>query len=286
MSEEKRTYILKFSCPDATGIVAAVTTFIAELGGLITEAAHFRETSQDRSLMRAVFEGELPHRDGFTRRFEALATRLELDWELFDATRPCRVVVAVSRDGHCLTSLLHRVSVGALPIEIVGVVSNHVDQRAISEWYGVPFHHLPITPGEKAAQEARVLAQVRESRADLVVLARYMQILSDVACNELAGRCINIHHSFLPGFKGARPYHQAYERGVKIIGATAHYVTPDLDEGPIIEQGVERVDHTILPPAMVEIGHDLEATVLNRAVRWHAEHRIFTLGKRTVVLRS
>ncbi|MDX1571905.1 MAG: formyltetrahydrofolate deformylase [Xanthomonadales bacterium] len=281
-----RHYILKHSCPDATGIVAALTGLIADFGGLITEAAHFRDPIDARSLMRAEFEGDLPPPEEFERAFRPLAARLASRWSLFEGNQPCRVLIAVSREGHCLNSMLHRASIGALPIEVVGVVSNHPDQGRLAAWYELPFFHLPIEADGKAAQEARLLEVFEETNAELLVLARYMQILSDAACERLRRRCINIHHSFLPGFKGARPYHQAYARGVKIIGATAHYVTPDLDEGPIIEQGVERVDHTVVPESMIEIGHDLEAAVLNRAVRWHAEHRIFVLGQRTVVMRS
>ncbi|MFZ9059692.1 MAG: formyltetrahydrofolate deformylase [Steroidobacteraceae bacterium] len=280
-------FILALSCPDATGIVAAVTAFIAGRGGTITEAAHFVDEHCDRSFMRTSFRGDaLPDQQGLVEAFRPVAQQFRMDWQLHEAGTKCRVLIAVSREGHCLNSLLHRWSIGAMPIDVVGVVSNHDTHRSLCEWYGLPFHHFPITAGDKAGQEARILALFEETRADLLVLARYMQILGDAACQRLAGRCINIHHSFLPGFKGARPYHQAYERGVKVIGATAHYVTPDLDEGPIIEQGVERVDHTMLPPDLVEIGHDLESVVLNRAVRWHAEHRIFTAGTRTVVLRS
>jgi formyltetrahydrofolate deformylase len=280
-------YVLTMSCPDGTGIVAALTGFIAERGGLITEAAHFVDEYSDRSFMRTTFRGDaLGDRDELARQFRPVAERFRMDWALHDAKARCRVLIAVSKQGHCLNSLLHRWSVGVLPIDVVGVVSNHDTHRRLTEWYGLPFHHFPIEDGRKAEQEARVLELFESNRADLLVLARYMQILSDAACERLKGRCINIHHSFLPGFKGARPYHQAYERGVKIIGATAHYATADLDEGPIIEQGVERVDHTMLPDDLVEIGHDLESVVLNRAVRWHAEHRIFVAGNRTVVLRS
>jgi formyltetrahydrofolate deformylase len=280
-------YVLTMSCPDRTGIVAALTAFIAERGGLITEAAHFVDEFSDRSFMRTSFRGDtLPDREELGRQFRPVAERFGMDWGLHDARAKSRVLVAVSKQGHCLNSLLHRWSVGVLPIDIVGVVSNHDTHRRLTEWYGLPFHHFPIEDGRKAEQEARVLELFDSTHSDLLVLARYMQILSDAACERLRGRCINIHHSFLPGFKGAKPYHQAYERGVKIIGATAHYATADLDEGPIIEQGVERVDHTMGPDDLVEIGHDLESVVLNRAVRWHAEHRIFVAGNRTVVLRS
>lgn len=280
-------YVLSMSCPDGTGIVAAIAGFVAERKGLITEAAHFVDEYSERSFMRTSFRGDaLPDREELARQFRPVAERFRMDWALHDATAKCRVLVAVSRQGHCLNNLLHRWSIGVLPIDIVGIVSNHDTHRRLAEWHGLPFHYYPIEPGRKAEQEARILDLFDATSSDLLVLARYMQVLTDEACRRLAGRCINIHHSFLPGFKGARPYHQAYERGVKIIGATAHYATADLDEGPIIEQGVERVDHTMGPDDLVEIGHDLESVVLNRAVRWHAEHRIFVAGNRTVVLRS
>ena len=280
-------YVLTVSCPDRTGIVTAVTRFIAEHNGLITEAAHFVDEWSDRSFVRTTFRGDLDA-DATTLRtdFARIAERFGMDWAIHDPGRRCRVLVAVSRQGHCLNSLLHRWSIGVLPIDVVGVASNHEDQRRLVDWYGLPFHFLPIEGDRKQEQEARLLEVFEREGADLLVLARYMQILSQQACEAVQGRCINIHHSFLPGFKGARPYHQAYERGVKIIGATAHYVTPNLDEGPIIEQSVERVDHTMRPSDLTEVGHDLESVVLNRAVRWHAEHRVFVAKGRTIVLRS
>jgi formyltetrahydrofolate deformylase len=282
-----RNYILTMSCPDTTGIVAAITGFIAERHGLITEVAHFVDEYSDSSFMRASFRGDrLPAHDELARQFQSIADRFRMDWSLHDATTRCRVLIAVSKQGHCLNSMLHRWSIGVLPIDIAGVVSNHDTHRRLAEWYGLPFHYYPVDKDRKLEQESQLLALFAQEKCDLLVLARYMQILSDQTCRQLAGRCINIHHSFLPGFKGAKPYHQAYERGVKIIGATAHYVTGDLDEGPIIEQGVERVDHTMVPDDLIEIGHDLERVVLNRAVRWHAEHRVFAAGNRTIVLRS
>jgi formyltetrahydrofolate deformylase len=280
-------FILTLSCPDRTGIVAAVSTFIAQRSGSIAEAAHFVDAFSNRSFMRTTFEGEtLPGIATLRDEFATVAQQYDMDWALYRAEQRCKVLIAVSKQGHCLNSLLHRWSIGTLPIDIAGVVSNHDTHARLVEWYGLPFHHFPIEPDGKARQEARILELFESTGSELLVLARYMQILSDETCRVLAGRCINIHHSFLPGFKGARPYHQAYERGVKIIGATAHYVTADLDEGPIIEQNVHRVDHTMLPADLIEIGHDLEAVVLNNAVRWHAEHRIFITGNRTVVLRS
>jgi formyltetrahydrofolate deformylase len=280
-------YVLTMSCPDRTGIVAAITQFIAERNGSIIEAAHFVDGYSKRSFMRTTFEGDtLPNAGELAREYRAVAERFRMDWALQPAERRCRSLIAVSKQGHCLNSLLHRWSVGVLPIEITGIVSNHDTHRRLADWYSLPFHHLPIAEGRKAEQEERLLSLFDQTGSELLVLARYMQVLTDRACEYLQGKCINIHHSFLPGFKGAKPYHQAYERGVKIIGATAHYATADLDEGPIIEQDVQRVDHTMLPDDLVEIGHDLESQVLNRAVRWHAEHRIFVTGNRTVVLRS
>ena len=280
-------FILTVSCPDRTGIVAAVSTFIAARSGLIIEAAHFVDAYSDRSFMRTTFTGEdLPAAALLRGEFQQLAERFDMDWELHPAERRAKVLIAVSSQGHCLNSLLHRWSTGTLPIEVLGVLSNHDTHARLAAWYDLPFHHFRIHDGGKAEQEARILELYASTGADLLVLARYMQILSDAACRRLHGRCINIHHSFLPSFKGAQPYRQAYARGVKIIGATAHYITPELDEGPIIEQDVQRVDHTMGPEALAEIGHDLEAIVLNRAVRWHAEHRVFITGNRTVVLRS
>ncbi|MEQ8207719.1 MAG: formyltetrahydrofolate deformylase, partial [Woeseia sp.] len=279
--------VLSMSCPDRGGIVAAITGFIADSGGSITETAHFVDRWTERSFMRASFSGsELASKDALSKRFAVIAERFGMDWQLHDAEQRCRVLLAVSKQGHVLNNLLHRWSIGTLPIDIVGVISNHEDMRSLTEWYKLPYHHFPVTPDDRTRQERQILDLFESSGAELLALARYMQILSADACEELAGRAINIHHSFLPGFKGAKPYHQAHERGVKIIGATAHFVTTDLDEGPIIEQGVERVDHTMGPDELAKIGHDLESVVFTRAVRWFAEHRIFPSGSRTVVLRS
>ncbi|ANO51739.1 formyltetrahydrofolate deformylase [Woeseia oceani] len=286
-NQHPRSLVLSMSCPDRGGIVAAITGFIADSGGSITETAHFVDRWTERSFMRASFSGSaLASRETLADRFAVIAEQFDMDWHLYDAEQRCRVLLAVSKQGHVLNNLLHRWSIGSLPIDIVGVVSNHPDMRSLTEWYKLPYHYLPVTPGDKAAQERQILELFASTGADLLALARYMQILSADACETLAGRAINIHHSFLPGFKGAKPYHQAHERGVKIIGATAHFVTTDLDEGPIIEQGVERVDHTMGPDELAKIGHDLESVVFTRAVRWFAEHRIFPSGSRTVVLRS
>lgn len=237
--------------------------------------------------MRTEFRGGgLPPLKELERNFADVARQFQMHWKFFPSRQRPRVLIAVSKQGHCLNSILHRWSMGVLPIDIVGIVSNHRTQEKMAGWYQVPYHHLPVTPESKADQEDRLLEIFKEANCDLLVLARYMQVLSSSVCERLRGQCINIHHSFLPGFKGARPYHQAYSRGVKIIGATAHYVTEDLDEGPIIEQAVERVDHAMGPDKLMEIGHDLESVVLLRAIRWHAEHRVFQSGPRTVILRA
>ena len=283
------SYVLKASCTDTVGIVAAVTGFLAERGALITEMSHFVDDESQKSFIRVEFEddaGDAAALAGVADRYrETVARRFAMRYEFHPAGEKVRALIAVSRQSHCINALLHQWSDGHLPIEITGIVSNHDDQRDLAEWYELPYHHFPIEPGRKPQQEARILALFEESRSELLVLARYMQVLTPHACETLAGRAINIHHSFLPGFKGARPYHQAYERGVKLIGATAHYITTDLDEGPIIEQDVVRVDHTMKPRELERLGQDVESTVLNRAVRWHAQHRVFANGNRTVVLR-
>jgi formyltetrahydrofolate deformylase len=280
-------YSLLLVCPDRKGIVAAVAGFLAERDASIVEAKQFNDHLRQRFYMRAVFGAAgpgFPSLSRFREEFASLARVFEMDWRIEDCAQRLRTLIAVSKLGHCLQDLLHRWHSGLLPVDIVGVVSNHQDLRGLVEWHGIPYHYLPVTPDTRARQEAEMLALFDEQRADLLVLARYMQILSSEACRRLAGRCINIHHSFLPSFKGARPYHQAYERGVKIIGATAHYVTEDLDEGPIIEQAVERVGHEHTPERFQELGRDLEAIVLSRAVRWHAERRILLDGQRSVIL--
>jgi formyltetrahydrofolate deformylase len=215
--------------------------------------------------------------------FAAISKPYQMDWELLPSTHRPKILIAVSRGSHCLNDLLHRWQTGNLPVEVVGVVSNHPDMRGLTEWHGIPYHHLPTTADNKDDQEKRLLAVLRETGADYLVLARYMQVLSAALADRLEGRCINIHHSFLPSFKGARPYHKAHERGVKLIGATAHFVTGDLDERPIIEQDVERVDHRATEQDLIRIGRDIEARVLARAVRWTAERRVFLNGVRTVV---
>jgi formyltetrahydrofolate deformylase len=274
-------------CPDRKGIVAAVAGFLSDRDASIVEAKQFNDQLTRRFYMRAVFTSvgaKFVKLERLRAEFASLASAYEMTWQIEDTAQRVRVLIAVSKLGHCLNDLLHRWRSGVLPVDIAGVVSNHEDLRGLVEWHQIPFHHLPVTADTRLAQEAAILDLFSNYRADLLVLARYMQILSNDTCRALAGRCINIHHSFLPSFKGARPYHQAYERGVKIIGATAHYVTSDLDEGPIIEQAVERVGHEHTPERFQEIGRDLEAIVLARAVRWHAERRILLDGQRSVIL--
>ena len=277
------------SCPDTTGIVAAISGFLATRNCLITEAQHYDDPFTVTSFMRTVFHGNgqgTPSLAELDREFaETIAARFGMNWRFHEVQRRCRAVLAVSRHGHCLNSMLHRWSTGTLPIEVVAVVSNHQDLRSLTEWHGIPFHYFPVIDGRKAEQERRLIDLFEQVDGELLVLARYMQILTPEACGYFAGRAINIHHSFLPGFKGAKAYHQAHARGVKLIGATAHYVTTDLDEGPIIEQEVARVDHNMAPEELVTIGADLESVVLNRAVKWHAERRVFPNVNKTVVLR-
>ncbi len=277
--------VLKLSCKDQPGIVAAVANLFALQGFNIRESSQFEDVSTACFFMRTVFEsceGAKSLNDVKTS-FQPLAERYGMHWEIQDKLSKPKVMIAVSQWGHCLSNLLNAWKRGSLPVDIVGVVSNHEVMRSLCDWYEVPFYYLPITKDTKPEQEAQMLDLMASLNADFLVLARYMQILSNELCQQLSGRAINFHHSFLPGFKGAKPYHQAYDRGVKLIGATAHYVTADLDEGPIIEQSVERVSHANSPEELVEIGQDIEAVVLNRAVRWHAEHRVLINGEKTVV---
>jgi formyltetrahydrofolate deformylase len=282
------SYALTLSCPDGVGIVAAVTGFLAQRGALITEAQHFRDPLSVSTILRVVFEGGPSGPVDIaplSREFSQVAERFRMSWETHDLSRRMRILIAVSKQSHCLKSLLHRWETGTLPVDIAGVVSNHDDLQRLVEWHNLPFHHLPIGSEGKEKQEERMLALFSDLGAELLVLARYMQILTGNTCRRLHRRAINIHHSFLPGFKGAKPYHQAYARGVKLIGATAHYVNEDLDEGPIIEQAVERVDHTMTPEQLTTLGNEIEAVVLNRAVQWHADHRVFEFAGRTIVLK-
>jgi formyltetrahydrofolate deformylase len=284
---DQQSYVLTITCPDTVGIVAAVSGFLTQHDCFITEAAQYGDPLSRRFFMRIVFgAGALtPPRAEFDKLFSLVAAKFQMIWNLADQSKKPRVVILVSKFGHCLVDLLHRYHTGQLGIDIPAVISNHPDMRSIVEWHGIPYHFLAVDKHDKAGQEVRVMEAIERAGADLVVLARYMQILSTDMCTRLQGRAINIHHSFLPSFKGAKPYHQAHARGVKIIGATAHYVTADLDEGPIIEQSVERVDHTHTPDDLVAIGRDIENLVLARAVRWHVEHRVLLNGSKTVVFK-
>ena len=275
------TFTLTLSCPNRTGIVQAVSSFLFEHGCDIGEYRQFDDAVRGRLFLRVQATGEVDP-DDLTRAFEPVATEFGMDYA-FHSDRPARVLVMVSKLGHCLNDLIYRWRAGALGAEIVAVVSNHEDLRPMAEAAGLPFHHVPVTADTKPEAEARLLRMVDDYAADLVVLARYMQVLSDQTCKALHGRAINIHHSFLPGFKGAKPYHQAYDRGVKLVGATAHYVTPDLDEGPIIEQDVTRVTHAHTPEELTRMGQDTERLVLARAVRLWSEDRIVLVGAKTVV---
>lgn len=282
-----KTCVLTLSCTDTVGIVATVASYMFERDIFIVESANFGDPESGRFFMRVVFtldagQMSLPEVEaGFT----PIAERFGMDWQINDLAVKPRVLVMVSKFDHCLNDLLYRYRTGTLPIDIPAVVSNHRDLQRVVEWHGIPYHYLPVTPETKASQEKRVIEMVERLDVDLVVLARYMQVLSAEMAEALSWRCINIHHSFLPSFKGARPYHQAHARGVKIIGATAHYVTRDLDEGPIIEQGVERVDHTFTPADFTAVGRDIESVVLARAVQFHVEHRVIANGKKTIVFR-
>ncbi|MFF8605566.1 formyltetrahydrofolate deformylase [Streptomyces sp. NPDC015346] len=282
-----RDFILTLSCPDQAGLVHAVTTFLVSHSGNILESQQFDDRLQDRFFMRVHFDVSDPgiSLEDLLTGFGPVGQAYGITWQLREASTPTRTLIMVSKFGHCLNDLLFRRSTGALNIEIPAIVSNHRDFEGLAETYGIPFHHVPVTKDTKARAEARLLELVRELDVDLVVLARYMQILSDDLCKQLDGKAINIHHSFLPSFKGARPYVQAHARGVKLVGATAHYVTPDLDEGPIIEQDVVRVDHSRDPDELVTIGRDVEAQVLARAVEWHSQSRVLVNGHCTVVFR-
>ncbi len=279
-------YILTLSCPDRTGIVHSVSGWLLEQNGNILEAQQFGDAATNRFFLRIQFS--LPEKqdvNALQTSFAPIAEKFSMDANIYDAQRKARLLILVSRQGHCLNDLLFRAHSGQLPVEIAAVASNHTDHAGLASSYGIPFHHLPVTPETRPEQEQQIIDLARDLKIDLVVLARYMQILSTNLCQSLSGRAINIHHSFLPSFKGARPYHQAHARGVKIIGATAHYVTADLDEGPIIEQDVEHVTHSVSPTELTQIGSDVESLVLARAVRAHVEHRILLNDQRTVVFR-
>ncbi len=277
-------WVLSISCPDRGGIVHAVTGVLVDVDATITESQQFGSQDTEVFFLRLQFRTGAPE-EVIREALAPVVRRLGMSIELHPASRRQRTLVMVSKAGHCLNTLLFQQGTGALPTDIVGVVGNHPDLAALAEFHGVPFHHIPVTPETKDDAEAQLLRLVEELDVELVVLARYMQILSPAVCERMRGRVINIHHSFLPSFKGARPYHQAHARGVKIIGATAHYVTSDLDEGPIIEQDVARVTHAQPVADFVEQGQEVEASVLARAVRWHAQGRVILDGNRTVVFR-
>jgi formyltetrahydrofolate deformylase len=279
-------FVLILACPDRPGIVHAVSGFLVRHGGNILESQQFGDQLVGRFFMRIDFVvSDGVDADTLRSEFAGVAEEFAMEFELWDATAPYRTLIMVSRHLHCLNDLLFRTSTRSLQIEIPVVVSNHPDAEALVRSYGLDFRHIPVTPETKPEAEAELLKLVDDLDIHLVVLARYMQVLSDDACRRLSGHAINIHHSFLPSFKGARPYHQAFDRGVKLVGATAHYVTGDLDEGPIIEQDVMRVDHTYDQEQLVSAGRDVEAQVLSRAVRWHSQSRVLLNGNRTVVFR-
>lgn len=280
-------YILTLSCPDRRGIVHAVSGFLAEHDCNILDSAQYGDTQTNLFFMRVHFVDEHAQRNTqkLTDDFSPLARRFAMNWHLHDASIKPRLLILVSKIGHCLNDLLYRYRSGVLPVEIPAIVSNHTDFYQLAASHNIPFHHLAVDASNKAQQEARVLEIVEAQKIDLVILARYMQILSPEFCKKLNGRIINIHHSFLPSFKGAKPYTQAHDRGVKLIGATAHFVTADLDEGPIIEQDVERVNHSLNPDELAAIGHDVENVVLARAVNWYVQRRVLLNGHKTVVFR-
>ncbi|MBN8847470.1 MULTISPECIES: formyltetrahydrofolate deformylase [unclassified Sphingomonas] len=282
----KPDFVLLVSCVDRKGIVAAVANSIAAQDCNIVHSAQFGDAESGRFFMRVTFAA--PTRmttESFGRGFLPVAAAFGLEWQVHDLAVKQRALVMVSRGGHCLNDLLYRTATGYLPMEVTSVVSNHEVWRRRVEHEGIAYHCLPVTPESKAAQEEKLLALIAEQRVDLIILARYMQVLSDAACRALEGRVINIHHSSLPAFKGARPYHRAWERGVKLVGATAHYVTPDLDEGPIIAQDVSTVDHADTVDDLIAQGQETESRVLTRAVKAHCEHRVMLNGQRTVVFR-
>ena len=278
------TYILTLSCPDRLGLVHAVSGFLLSQRGNIEEANQFNDHDTGLFFMRVQFALEAPI-DDLRSAWAAFATDLDMQWSLHDADQAMPTVLMVSQQGHCLNDLLFRWQSGVLPIDIRAIISNHRDFYQLAASYNVAFHHIPVNAASKAQAEARALEVVQAEGAELVVLARYMQILSDDMCQALSGKAINIHHSFLPSFKGAKPYYKAFDRGVKLIGATAHYVTADLDEGPIIEQDVARVDHSQTVEDLTAIGRDTESQVLARAVKWHSEHRVIVNGHRTVIFK-
>ncbi|WP_435168969.1 formyltetrahydrofolate deformylase [Falsirhodobacter sp. 1013] len=277
-------YVLTVTCPAARGIVAAISGCLAQVGGNITDSSQFDDARTGRFFMRVSFVSEEGvGLEALKAAFAPVAEGFGMEWAIHPGDEKMKVVLMVSRFGHCLNDLLYRWRIGALPIDIVAVISNHLDYQKLVVNHDIPFHHVPVTKDTKPEAEARQMAIVRETGAELIVLARYMQVLSDEMCREMSGRIINIHHSFLPSFKGANPYKQAYERGVKLIGATSHYVTADLDEGPIIEQDTVRITHAQSAEDYVSLGRDVEASVLARAIHAHIHRRVFLNGNKTVV---
>ncbi len=280
-------FVLILRCPDRPGIVHAVTGFLVEQSANIIQSQQYGDAETGRFFLRVQFEvlENHPTVEDLQAGFGPVADRFAMTWEMWEASARYNTLIMVSKFGHCLNDLLFRWSTGALQIDIPAIVSNHREFERLAASYGIPFHHIAVDAEAKVDAERQLLSLVDELDIHLVVLARYMQVLSDETCRALAGKAINIHHSFLPSFKGARPYHQAHARGVKLIGATAHYVTADLDEGPIIEQDAVRVDHGFTPDQLVSAGRDVESQVLSRAVRWHCETRILVNGSKTVVFR-
>lgn len=277
--------VLRLQCDDKPGIVAAVATTLANNQCNIEESSQFHDPASNQFFMRVVFScPDAGCSINFHDRFGDIAQKFGMQWRLCDLSAPARTLVLVSKAGHCLHDMLYRWKTKHLPVNITGVVSNHETLKPMADAYGLPFHYLPVSDQNRSNQEAQIEEIVQQTGSELMILARYMQVLSDGFCKRHEGHIINIHHSFLPGFKGARPYHQAYERGVKIIGATAHFATPDLDEGPIIAQDVATVDHTHTPAMLQAMGQDNESRVMNRAVRLYGERRIFLHGRRTVIL--
>lgn len=287
MSKPDNSFILTVVCPDTVGIVAAVSGYLADRGCFIEASNHFGDPDTRHFFMRTQFtptENAFSPEE-FSAGFKSTAEKFAMDWHLYDRDVLPRVLIVASKHEHCVNDLLYRYRTGALQMTVPAIISNHQDLKPLAEWHRIPYFHIPIDPNSKADAERRLLEIVDDTKADLVVLARYMQVLSDDLCKRLAGRIINIHHSFLPGFKGAKPYHKAHEHGVKLIGATAHYVSPQLDEGPIIEQMIERVDHTHSIEELVAVGRDVESMTLARAVKLHIDRRVFLNSNKTVVFR-
>lgn len=285
MSRTPDTWILTASCPSILGTVDAVTRYLFEQGCYVTEHHSFDDRLSGRFFIRVEFRqpetfAELDFRDGLAARVASFG----MAFELTPPNYRSKVVIMVSKADHCLNDLLYRQRIGQLPMDVVAVVSNHPDLEPLARWHGIPYHHFPLDPADKPAQERKVMQVIADTGAELVILARYMQVLSPELCRKLDGWAINIHHSLLPGFKGAKPYHQAYEKGVKLVGATAHYINNDLDEGPIIAQGVEPVDHSHYPEDLIAKGRDIECLTLAKAVGFHIERRVFLNASRTVVL--